>query len=62
MTILFIASSSPSLLLTKHAANGPVEEPAVEVNVENERFTVVVKTLNLEISHCHLADYVKELH
>ena len=35
----------------------------VEVNIENERFLfcvdVVVKTLNLEISRCHLADYVK---
>ena len=35
---------------------------AVEVNIENERFTtvlcvdVVVKTLNLEISRSHLAD------
>ena len=39
---------------------------AVEVNLGNKRFTVVcfyvVKTLNLEISRCHLADYVKELY
>ena len=37
---------------------------AVEVKEENERFTklcvhVVVKNLNLEISRCHLVDYVK---
>ena len=38
-----------------------------EVNIENERFTVVcfdvvVKTVNLEISRCHLAGYVKEFY
>ena len=41
---------------------------AVEVNIiiENEIFAVVcsrcVKTLNLETSRCHLADYVKEFY
>ena len=38
---------------------------AAEVNIENKRLLcvyVVVKTLNLEISRCHLADYVKELY
>ena len=59
---MIIASSSPSLLLTEHAANGLVEAP-----LRNDRFTVlcvhvVVKTLNLEISRCHLADYFKELY
>ena len=39
----------------------------VEVNIEDERFTVVVcsivvNALNLKISRCHLADYVKELY
>jgi len=38
----------------------------VEVNLGNKRFTIVcfyvVKTLNLEFSRCHLADYVKELY
>ena len=35
---------------------------AVEVNREKERCVhVVSKTLNLEISCCPLADYVKEL-
>ena len=35
-----------------------------EVNIENERFTVVCcrKTLNLKLSRSHLADYVKELY
>ena len=36
---VFIASSSHLLLLTEHAANGLVE--GVEVNIENERFSVV---------------------
>ena len=39
----------------------------VQVNEENERFAVfffhvVVETLNLEISRCHLAHFVKELY
>ena len=29
-------------------------------NIDNERFTVVVVSLNLEISRCYLVDYVKE--
>ena len=36
---------------------------AIEVNMENERFTVacsLANTLNLEIPRCYLADYVKE--
>ena len=37
---VIIASSSHPLLLTEHAANGLVEG-AVEVNIDNERFTVV---------------------
>ena len=36
---VIIASSSHLLLLTENAANGLVE--GVEVNIENERFTVV---------------------
>ena len=40
--------------LTEHAANGLVGALLV--------VQIVVKTLNLEISRCHLADYVKELH
>ena len=39
---------------------------AVTLNRETERFTVcvhvVVKAINLEISRCQLADYVKELY
>ena len=39
---------------------------AVEVIIESERFIVVCSScrenLNLEISRCHLADYVKELY
>lgn len=38
---------------------------ANEVNIENERFSVVFscfqKTFNLEISCCHLAHYVNEM-
>ena len=37
--VVIIASSSHLLLLTENAANGLVE--GVEVNIENERFTVV---------------------
>jgi len=51
---LIIASSSPPLLLTEHTANGLVE---VLLCVH-----VIVITLNLEISCCHLADYIKELY
>ena len=51
--------------LTGHAANGLVEAPH-EINIENEDLLlcvhVVVKTINLEISSCHLTDYVIELH
>ena len=36
---VIIASSSHLLLMTEHAASGLVE--GVEVNIENERFTVV---------------------
>ena len=46
---------------------GTLASKRVEVNIKNERFTVVcsrvvIKTLNLEVSRCHLADYVKELY
>ena len=48
------------VLLT--ATETPADISAVELNIANERFTVVVKTLNLEISRCHLTDHVKELY
>ena len=38
---LIIASSSHPQLLTEHATNGLVEAPPVEVNIENERLTVL---------------------
>ena len=60
-----IASFSHPILLTEHAANGQVEAPlklTLRMNDSLLRVHVVAKTLNLEISRCHLADYVKELH
>lgn len=39
--LAIIVSSSHPLSLTEHAANGLLEALHVEVNVENERFTVV---------------------
>ena len=62
---MIIASSLHHLLLTEHAARKWTGRSAVEVSIEDERFTVggvnvVVKTLNLEISRCHLADYTSK--
>ena len=58
------ASSSHPILLIEHTANGQVEAPLKLILRMKDlllRVHVVVKTLNLEISRCHLADYVKEL-
>ena len=66
MTIfVIIASSSHPLLLTEHATDGLVEAPLNYIQRIKDFLLcvhVVVKTLNLEISRCHLADYVKELY
>ena len=62
---VIIASSSYLLLLTEHVANGLVEAPLKWILRMTDLLLcvhVVVKTLNFEISRCHLADYVKELH
>ena len=59
-----IASSLHPILLIEHAANGQVEASLKLILRMKDlllRVHVVVKTLNLEISRCHLADYVKEL-
>ena len=51
-------------LIVKNVSNGQVETPLKLVLRMKDlllRVHVVVKTLNLEISRCHLADYVKEL-
>ena len=60
---MIIASSSHPLLLTEHAASGLIEA-ALKLMLRMKDLLlcahVVVKTLNLEISRCHLADYVKE--
>ena len=51
-------------LIVKNVSNGQVEAPLKLVLRMKDlllRVHVVVKTLNLEISRCHLADYVKEL-
>ena len=59
-----IAFSSHPILLVEHAANGQVEVPLKLILRMKDlllRVHVVVKTLNLEISRCHLTDYVKEL-
>ena len=61
---VIIASSSHPLFLTEHAANGLVEAPLKWTQRMKDLLLcvhVVVKTLNLEISRRHLADYVKEL-
>ena len=58
-----IASSSHPILLIEHAANGQAETLLNLILRMKDlllRVHVVVKTLNLEISHCDLADYVKE--
>ena len=58
------ASSSHPLFLTQHAGNGLVEAPLKKIERMKDLLLcvqVVVKTLNLEISRCHLADYIKEL-
>ena len=62
-----IIASSSNPLLFERARSKWTGRSAFEVNVENERFTVVcvhvvVKPLNLEISRCHLVDYIKELY
>lgn len=72
MTIwrLLLQSCPHSILLVKHTINGLLEalklRSTIEVNTENERLLlyvqVVVETLNLEISRCHLADYAKEMY
>ena len=52
-----------SLLLTEHAANGLVEVPLKYTWAMKDLLwcvQFVVKTLNSEISRCHLVDYVKE--
>ena len=59
-----IASSSHPILLIEHATNGRVEAPLKLILRMKDLLLcvhVVVKTINLEISHCHLAGYVKEL-
>ena len=59
-----ISSSSHPIFLIEHAAHGQVEAPLKLILRMKDlllRVHVVVKTLNLEISRCHLADYVKEL-
>ena len=59
-----IACSSHPILLIEHPANGQVEAPLKLILRMKDlplRVHVVVKTLNLENSRCHLADYVKEL-
>ena len=59
-----IASSSHPILLIEHAANGQVEvlfKLILRMKDLLLRVHVVLKTLHLEISRCHLADYVKEL-
>ena len=61
---VIISSSSHPLLLTDRAANGLVEASLKQIQRMKDLLLfvyVVVKTLNLEISRCHLADYVKEL-
>ena len=59
-----ISSSSHPILLIEHAANGQVEAPLKLILRMKDLLLsvhVVDKTLNFEISRCHLVDYVKEL-
>ena len=65
VTVFFIPSSSHPLLLKEHAAKW-TGRSAVELNVEDERFTVMwsrccynVKSGN---SRSRLADYVKSIY
>ena len=51
---MIISSSSHLLLLTEDAANGLIEA-AVEVNIENERFTVVLGTKLTFLARSRLA-------
>ena len=54
-----IASSSHPILLVEHVANEQVEAPLKLILRMKDlllRVHVVVKTLSLEISRCHLAD------
>ena len=61
-----IPSCSHSMLLTKYATNGVIGSvPSKLISIRKDLLLcvhVVVKTLNLEISRCHLADYVKEFY
>jgi len=62
---VIISSSSHHSILTELAANGPVEAPLKQISTMKDLLLcvhVVVNTLNLEISRCHVADYVKEFH
>ena len=61
---MITASSSHPLLLTGRAAHGLVEAQLKWIQRMKDLLLcvhVVAKTLNLEISRYHLADYVKEL-
>ena len=59
---MIVASSSHPLLLTKHAAKTTGRSTVGERMKDLLLCVDVVnKTLNLEISRCHLTDYVKEL-
>ena len=57
---VIIASYSHLLLLTEYAANGLVE--AQRMKDLMSCVLGLVETLNLKISRCYLADYVKELY
>ena len=59
---VIITSSFNPLLLTEHAANGLVEVPLQRMKDLLLSVHVVVKTLNLELSRGHLADYGKEFY
>ena len=62
---VIIASSSQPLLLTEHAAHGLIEAPLKLLQKMKDLLLcvhVVVKTLNMVISRCLLADDVKELY
>ena len=62
---VIITSSSHPLLLTENATTGLVEAPLKLTQRMKDLLLCVhvgIKTLNLEISRCHLADYVKEFY
>ena len=58
---MIIAFSLHALLLTEQHANGLVEA-SLRMKDLLLCVHVVIKTLKLEISHCHLADYIKEFY